>query len=219
MNEEFWLKKWHQNEIGFHSPHPHNGLVQYFSAFGPPKGSRIFVPLCGKTLDIHWFIKNGYTVVGVELSRMAVEHLFVELGIQPDVLALSAEVTVFRGRNIEIFVANIFALTASMLGPVDMIYDRAALVALPDDIRICYARHIVEITRCANQFLICVEYDQVRLSGPPFAIMAQDIERYYAQFYTITSIEQQPVPRGIKGKEPGYEHIWLLQALHAERSA
>ncbi|MCP1242137.1 thiopurine S-methyltransferase [Acetobacter lambici] len=218
MHEEFWLTKWRQNEIGFHTPHPHSGFVQYFPALGLPKGSRIFVPLCGKTLDIHWLIKKGYTVVGVELSRLAVEQLFMELGIAPDICTLSAEVTVFEGHNIKIFVANIFALTASMLGPVDMIYDRAALVALPEGSRIIYAQHISEMTCYANQFLICVEYDQARLSGPPFAIMAQDLERYYAQFYTITSIDRQPVARGIKGKEPGYEHIWFLPALRAENS-
>lgn len=211
MNAEFWLAKWRQNQIGFHALTPHEGLVRYFSIFDLPRKSRVFVPLCGKTLDIQWIMEKGHMVVGVELSRLAVEQLFSDLGVDPVIFSISPEITVFEGPHIKIFVADIFALTQPMLGQVDMIYDRAALVALPEDTRVRYAQHIVEITLCADQFLICVEYDQARLSGPPFAVMAQDIERYYAGFYTLKSVEQQPVPRGIKGKEPGYEHIWILR--------
>ena len=211
MDAEFWLAKWDRNEIGFHALHPHNGLVEYFNLLGPPPGSRVFLPLCGKSLDIHWFIKNKYSVLGVELSRLAVEQLFVELGIEPVVSSLSAEVTVFEGANIKIFVADIFSLTAAMLGPVDVIYDRAALVALPQATALRYTQHLMQLTRCADQFLVCVEYDQARLSGPPFAVMEHDLERYYGGAYQIGSIDRQPVVRGIKGREPGYEHIWFLR--------
>lgn len=213
MNTEFWLAKWHRNEIGFHMQHPHDGLVQYFSATHVPAGSYVFVPLCGKTLDIQWMVEKGYRVVGVEISQVAVEQLFAELGMQPVISFLSPNVTVFEGGAVRIFVADIFALDASIIGPVDVVYDRAALVALPEDMRLRYAQHLVEMTKGATQFLICVEYDQARLSGPPFAVMEQDVRQYYAQYYDIRSIDKQPVANGIKGREPGYEHIWLLRSL------
>ncbi|MFT8418565.1 MAG: thiopurine S-methyltransferase [Acetobacter sp.] len=213
MEADFWLAKWNRNEIGFHALHPHNGLVAYFSQFGPPQGSRVFLPLCGKSLDIHWFLKNRYCVVGVELSHLAVEQLFAELGITPVISFLSADVMVFEGQNIKIFVADIFALTAEMLGPVQSVYDRAALVALPKEMAVRYTRHLMQITNFADQFVVCVEYDQTRLSGPPFAVMAQDMERYYAGYYQVRSIDRQPVAKGIKGREPGYEHIWFLHRL------
>ncbi len=210
MDAEFWLTKWNRNEIGFHAAHPHHGLIQYFPQFGALQECRVFVPLCGKSLDIHWLLQKNHVVVGVELSRLAVEQLFSDLGIEPVISPLSAGMTVFEGRNIKIFVADIFALTADMLGPVDIIYDRAALVALPASMALPYARHLVQITRCADQFLICVEYDQARLSGPPFAVMPHDVKHYYAHDYQIRSVDRQPVAKGIKGKEPGYEHIWFL---------
>lgn len=219
MNAEFWLAKWRQNEIGFHTPCPHHALVQYFSRLGLAPGGRIFVPLCGKTLDIHWLLEQGYKVVGVELSRLAVEQLFAELGIQPAVFSLSPEIMVFEGPDIKIFVADIFVLTHAILGPVDAVYDRAALVALPEDIRVRYAHHVMKISRKSEQFLICVEYDQSRLSGPPYAVMAHDVERYYGQAYNIASIERLPVPRGIKGKEPGFEHVWILQRCDAAHAS
>jgi thiopurine S-methyltransferase len=215
MNAEFWLAKWRQNEIGFHTPCPHQALVAYFSILGLAPGSRVFVPLCGKTLDIHWLMAEGYNVVGVELSRLAVEQLFAELGIEPVVFSPSPEIVVFEGPHIKIFVADFFALTHALLGPVDAVYDRAALVALPEEMRIRYTRHVMEISCSAEQFLICVEYDQSRLSGPPYAVMAHDVEQYYGQVYNIASIDCQTVPGGIKGKEPGFEHIWILRRLNA----
>lgn len=211
MDAEFWLAKWDRNEIGFHAQHPHDGLVQYFSTVCAPPGCHVFVPLCGKTLDIHWLIKKGYTVSGVELSRRAVEQLFDELEIQPVISSLTTDVTVFEGGGIRIFVADIFALTPSMLGQVDAVYDRAALVALPAASRAEYAQLLVGLSQCATQFLICVEYDQTKLSGPPFAVMESDVEHYYAGYYSIKSISRYPVANGIKGKVPGYEHIWLLK--------
>ncbi|MFT8467404.1 thiopurine S-methyltransferase [Acetobacter syzygii] len=214
MNAEFWLEKWARNEIGFHAQHPHKGLVEHFSTIFAQPGGHVFVPLCGKTLDIQWLLNKGFRVTGVELSLLAVEQLFAELGVHPVISPVSAKVVMFEGGGLKVFVADIFSLSAAMLGSVDIVYDRAALVALPQDIRVRYAKHLMAITRCATQFLICVEYDQCRLSGPPFAVMAQDIADYYAPYYEITSIEREPVERGIKGREPGYEHIWLLCPLN-----
>lgn len=211
MNAEFWLAKWNRNEIGFHTLHPHPALVEYFAKLCSAPGACVFVPLCGKSLDIHWLLKHTYKVVGVELSRLAVEQLFAELGIRPTISSLTAEVVVFEGPNIKIFVADIFSLTAAMLGPVDIVYDRAALVALPETMAASYTQHLMQISQCADQLLVCVEYDRALLSGPPFAVMTQDVERYYAPYYTLSSMDVRLAPGGIKGKVPGYEHIWFLQ--------
>ena len=213
MNAEFWLTKWSRNEIGFHALHPHPAVVEYFTRLCPVSGGCVFVPLCGKSLDIHWLLKKKYRVVGVELSRLAVEQLFAELGLRPVISSPSADVVVFEGPNIKIFVADIFALTAAMLGPVDSIYDRAALVALPATMATAYTRHLMRLSQCADQLLVCVEYDQELLSGPPFAVMAQDVERYYARNYTLSSMETQRVAGGIKGKVPGCERIWFLRGI------
>ncbi|MCP1212770.1 thiopurine S-methyltransferase [Acetobacter okinawensis] len=216
MDAQFWLAKWKRNEIGFHALHAHPTMVAYFSGPCAPQGACVFVPLCGKSLDIHWLLKSNYRVIGVELSRLAVEQLFAELDIHPAISCLPSGVVVFEGPNIRIFVADIFSLTPDMLGSVDIVYDRAALVALPPQMAALYAHHLTYLTKSADQLLVCVEYDQERLSGPPFAVMAQDVERYYAQDYTIASIEHFPVANGIKGREPGYEHIWFLHAQKRE---
>lgn len=45
----------------------------------------MFVPLCGKSRDMGWLRAQGFTVVGAELSRLAVEQFFGELGLAPEI--------------------------------------------------------------------------------------------------------------------------------------
>src|SRR5436305_11277097 len=110
MEAGFWHGKWQRNEIGFHNAEAHPLLVAHFAALGLPKGSRVFLPLCGKTRDIHWLLANGYRVAGAELSRIAVEQLFAELGIAPQVEETGG-LRRYSGQGIDIFAGDIFALS------------------------------------------------------------------------------------------------------------
>ena len=85
MDKSFWLQKWEKNTIAFHRSEANPSLVNHFDKLALAKGSRIFVPLCGKTLDIGWLLSKGYRVVGAELADMAIEQLFTELGVVPAV--------------------------------------------------------------------------------------------------------------------------------------
>ena len=84
MDPEFWLMKWHNNETGFHEQEANPNLTQNIHRLSLAPGSRIFVPLCGKTLDIPWLIKQGYYVVAAELSTIAIAQLCQQLDIIPD---------------------------------------------------------------------------------------------------------------------------------------
>ena len=59
MEPQFWHDRWTKNEIGFHKSDANPLLVKYFTELALPKGSLVFVPLCGKTLDISWLLSNG----------------------------------------------------------------------------------------------------------------------------------------------------------------
>ena len=130
MDSDFWHKKWEDNQIGFHRSSVNPLLVRFLSVLGLVPGARVFLPLCGKTRDIAWLRDQGFRVAGAELSRLAIEQLFDELGETPEITEHGA-LTRFSGEGIDIFVGDIFELSAPVLGPVDAIYDRAALVALP----------------------------------------------------------------------------------------
>ncbi len=210
MDADFWHRKWEANEIGFHNSEAHPLLVAHFDALALPKGSRVFLPLCGKTRDIHWLLAKGLRVAGAELSPIAVEQLFAELGVAPDI-ATAGALRRYGDGGIDIFAGDIFALDRDMLGPVDAVYDRAALVALPDEVRGRYAAHLMDITGRAPQLLISFDYDQSLLDGPPFSVDRAEVARHYAQGYGLTLLASPDVQGGLKGKVAAKEDVWLLK--------
>src|SRR6478609_8497293 len=182
MEPDFWIERWEKKQIGFHGNVPNRFLVQYFSKLSLVPGARIFLPLCGKTLDIHWLLSAGYKVVGAELSELAITQLFEELEIKPEITILT-DLKHYQAPNIDIFVGDIFNVTPELLGQVNAIYDRAALVALPTEMRVKYTRHLIELATRAEkvlpQLLICFEYDPSIETGPPFSITEQEIKQHY----------------------------------------
>lgn len=210
MEASFWHTKWEKNEIGFHLAEVNPLLLKHFDALGLAAGSRVLLPLCGKTRDIHWLLAAGYRVAGAELSRLAVEQLFADLGVTPEIEQVGA-LERFAAPDIEIYVGDIFALEAAALGPVDAVYDRAALVALPAAMRPGYAAHVAEISGRARQLLIAYEYDQSKQDGPPFSVDADEVARCHGERYGLTLLATVDVPGGLKGKCPAQEHAWLLR--------
>lgn len=210
MDASFWHQKWENNEIAFHEGKANAHLVKFFGELSLAKGSRVFVPLCGKTVDIAWLLAGGYRVAGAELSELAVRQLFADLGVEPGILA-AGKLTRFTAANIDIFVGDIFDLSAELLGPVDAVYDRAALVALPEQIRSRYTAHLMEITNKAPQLLITFEYDQALMEGPPFSIGSGEVYRHYRDSYDLAPATSASVAGGLKGKCPATEDVWLLR--------
>jgi len=210
MDADFWHRKWANNEIGFHEGAVNPLLVKHFSALGLETGKRVFVPLCGKTLDIHWLLSNEYLVVGAELSQLAVEQLFGELGVEP-VISARGPSHRYSAPNLDVFVGDLFDVSRELLGPVDAIYDRAALVALPDAMRGRYTAHLMEITGKAPQLLISFEYDQSLMAGPPFSVAGEEVTRHYRDHYALTLRDRVEIPGGFKGKIAATESVWLLK--------
>jgi thiopurine S-methyltransferase len=150
-------------------------------------------------------------VAGAELSQIAIEQLFMELGLQPEISTVG-EVAQWSANNLDLFVGDIFALSRKMLGPVDAIYDRAALVAFPEEMRNRYTAHLIGMTHKAPQLLICYDYDQSLMQGPPFSIRNEEVHRHYADHYEVTLMASTEVPGGLKGKCAAKENVWLLRS-------
>lgn len=209
MDKIFWEERWKKNEIAFHGAEANPFLVKYFDRLSLAKGSRIFLPLCGKTLDILWLLSKGYRVAGAELSKLAIDQLFSEMKVTPQISKLG-KLEHYSAKNLDIFVGDFFDLSRQALGSVDAIYDRAALVALPESMRSSYTKHLIEITNKAPQLLICYEYDQRLQEGPPFSISNEEVHQHYKSHYDLNLLESSNVPGGLKGKSPAKENIWLL---------
>lgn len=210
MDPSFWLQRWENNNIGFHKSEANPMLVKYFGKLSLSKSSRVFLPLCGKTLDIPWLLSEGYRVAGAELSEIAIEQLFDELDVKPKISRIGA-VSLYSAKDIDIFVGNIFDVSSNILGSVDAIYDRAALIALPEEMRNRYTAHLMEITGKAPQLLITCEYDQNLMEGPPFSVNNEEVNQHYSDSYDLSLIESIDIVGGLKGKCAAKENVWLLQ--------
>ncbi|PHR60162.1 MAG: thiopurine S-methyltransferase [Robiginitomaculum sp.] len=209
MEIQFWHDRWENKEIGFHLSKANPLLVENLAALDLANHSRIFVPLCGKTRDIAWLLSQGHNIIGAELSLLAIEDLFSELGVTPTKVQTPTH-THFSAPNIDIFVGDIFTLTPDDIGKIDMIYDRAALVALPDAMRSQYTKHLTALTKSAPQLLICFEYDQTALNGPPFSIQKSEIHRQYKNAYTIKHLTSVKMEELLKGTCEATETVWNL---------
>ncbi len=209
MEASFWHNRWQTNQTGWHESTVNPLLIAHFPSLNLPSGRRVFVPLCGKSLDLGWLLSQGYAVVGAELSELAVTQLFAELGIASSISAVGKH-KLFRGEKIDIFVGDLFDLSREILGPVNAVYDRAALVALPEAMRVQYTAHLKAFTAFAPQLVIGYEYDQTKAPGPPFSVTPDELHRHYRDDYTLTPLVRIDVPGGLKGKCPATEHIWRL---------
>ena len=208
MEADFWHELWDKNETGWHKEETNEFLLKHFEALQLPKKSRIFIPLCGKSVDIKWLVEQGYQVVGVELNEPAIKELFEYLQIEPTITKIGTLLR-YSSNNIDIFVGDFFDLNVELLGRVDAIYDRGAIVALPSSMRQEYTKRLISITNKAPQLVITFDYDQALMEGPPFSVDRSLLNRYYIDAYTIRLLET------IRIKNFGFEldeHIWLLKA-------
>lgn len=210
MDAGFWQGKWARNEIGFHEGAANTLLVKHVDRLSLAPGSRIFLPLCGKTRDIAWLLSRGYRVAGAELSERAVGQLFDELGVQPAVSRVGV-LAHYRVEGLDVFQGDVFALSRDVLGAVDAVYDRAALVALPPETRPGYAAHVTNVSLGVKQLVIGFEYDQTLMDGPPFSVAESEVRRLYGSRYTIVTLETRDVAGGLKGVA-ATETIWMLTA-------
>lgn len=212
MEPDFWHDKWEKREIGFHEGEPNKLLVKHFERLELERESRVFVPLCGKTRDISWFLDHGYRVVGAELNETAVKELFEESGLPLRVESLG-RLKRYCTERLEVFVGDIFELSLELLDGVDVVYDRAAMVALPPATRARYAAHLMEISETAPQFIITFSYDQNLMNGPPFSVPNQELFSHYGRHYRLQVLESREMEGGLKGAIPALETVHRLEPL------
>lgn len=173
MDKDFWHQRWQRNEIGFHRDSVHPALEEHWSAVSRGESRPVLVPLCGKSLDMLWLAGQGYPVVGVELDRGAVETFFEEAGLAPEIDE-TGPLPSFSAGGVTVFAGDFFEFDRP--GKYGLVYDRAALIALPPEIRPRYLRHLASLLAPgAKGLLITLEYPQSRMQGPPFSVMPDEL--------------------------------------------
>ncbi|MCF6220965.1 MAG: thiopurine S-methyltransferase [Robiginitomaculum sp.] len=206
----FWHNKWETNIIGFHQDSYHNALVKYWSDFNLNNGSGVLVPLCGKTSDMIWLAEQSYRVIGVELSAIAAKDFFVENNI-PYEMSTTGQFQKYQGGNITILVGDFFDLTRADIPNVKAVYDRAALIALPDEMRARYTGHLETIlSRGTHILLITLAYNQSQMDGPPFSVTGKEVNTAFGTWCEIKQLDTAP-PEDFRGIE-AVESVYGLRA-------
>lgn len=189
MNPKFWLERWQKNEIGFHAPKVQPALAKYWASLRLGKGATVFVPLCGKSIDMSWLAGQGHRVVGAELSELAVDQFFAEHGLTPSVRPVKS-FKVKSADGIEIWCGDFFALDHTALPAFDAAYDRAALVAMPPEMQPRYAAKMAELMPAGSPaLLVGLDYDPKEMQGPPFNVSQARVRDLFGPAFDISVIE------------------------------
>ncbi len=215
MKKDFWLERWEREEIGFHQSEINSHLRQYWQELHLAPDSEVFVPLCGKSIDMLWLRRQGHSVLGVELSDIAVQAFFAENGYTPHHVT-HEKFNACEADDIRVLCGDFFDLNKDDLAKVVAVYDRASLVALPPDMRERYVNHLASILPPATKILlITFDYTQAEMSGPPFAVSADEVAALYSKYAEVRLLAELDVlaqnPRfQERGLSRIQENIFLL---------
>lgn len=223
MDPEFWHERWSRDEIGFHQHDFNTHMQTFIGHLDLRPGAHIFVPLCGKSRDLVWLLQQGYRVSGVEISLRAVTDFFVENQLVPRVTEIPGG-QLFQAPGLDLFCADFFGPGLAGMAAVDAVYDRAALVALPPEMRVAYVHHLLESIRPGvRTLLVTLDYPQHEMRGPPFAVTLGEVESLYADTCLIERLHSEDClarePRfRKKGLSRLTEHVLLLERKPEFRS-
>jgi thiopurine S-methyltransferase len=193
VQPEFWQERWRTAQIGFHQAAVDRHLQAYWPTMKLAADSRVFVPLCGKSLDLLWLRDQGHRVSGVELSPVAVEAFCMEQGIPARRRSLE-DFDVYEAERLTLFLGDFFKLTPAVLGKLSGIYDRASLISWTPALRAAYVEHVTALTNPGTQtLLIAVEYPPAQMSGPPFPVTGADVHRLYAAHHSIEQLARHEI--------------------------
>lgn len=190
MDHNFWLSRWEQNDIGFHKAEVHRDLIRFFDRMELDRGDTVFVPLCGKSLDMIWLTQQGIKVIGSELSQAAIESFFTENNLKAE-KQTSEEPRSYHNDGLTLLCCDHFTLQAKDIQGARAAYDRAALVALPPNLRSRYAAHLAQILPAKSRvLLISYDYDQNETHGPPFSVPHSEIATLFSQSFDIETLAE-----------------------------
>ncbi|HEX2495046.1 MAG TPA: thiopurine S-methyltransferase [Steroidobacter sp.] len=188
MDKSFWLDRWSRREVGFHQARVNPYLERWWPQMQAPSGSAVFVPLCGKSLDMHWLREQGHHVLGIELARDAVGDFFAESGLTPRVTH-QPPFERWDAEKVTLWCGDFFDLKAEHLARVSTVFDRASLIAMPPEMRPRYAQYMSSILPPhAATLLVSLTYPQGQMSGPPFSVSEDEIRNLYSDRYTIEQL-------------------------------
>ena len=209
-DRENWLARWREGRIGFHQDTPSPLLVECWDRIGAPDGTRVFVPLAGKSVDMPWLAEHGHAVFGVELAELAVEQFFAEQRLDADV-EQTRNGLLWRSGPIDVLCGDVFALDAQDLADCGAVFDRAAIIALPPGLRRRYAQELyAKLPRGCVGLMITLEFPEHEKQGPPFSVREAEVRDLFEPDWAVDLL----VRRDILAYQDSFRNEGVT-ALHA----
>ena len=213
-----WINRWENNRIGWHADQINKQLIEYLKNLDLSPGETIFVPLCGKTKDMLFLLEKQINVIGVEMSSIAVEQFFLENNLSYSISKMDGFI-LYEGKGIRIYCGNYFDLEFNHLQEVRAVYDRASLIALDEELRQKYVKHLNDIIADdVRILLLTLNYPQHQRSGPPFAVSRSEVDELFKgsfhsrELYCINDIENEPMFQNL-GVDFVEKAVYLLQKV------
>ena len=213
-----WISRWENNRIGWHADQINRQLIKYLENLDLSAGETIFVPLCGKTKDMLFLLEKQINVIGVEMSSIAVEQFFLENNLSYSISKMDGFI-LYEGKGIRIYCGNYFDLEFNHLQEVKAVYDRASLIALDEELRQKYGKHLNDIISYdVRILLLTLNYPQHQRSGPPFAVSRSEVDELFKgsfhsrELYCINDNENEPMFQNL-GVDFVEKAVYLLQKV------
>ena len=196
MDASFWLDSWAEGgtKTSFHRRDVH----PFATAYLPPSelaGQHVFVPCCGKDNVLTYFRRYAAHVTGIDLAPTAIAEYAAENGID----LVETEPGRFEAEGITLFCRDLFTLRAEDMAPIDIVWDRASLIAFPDDgsggLRQRYIDKLHELLPAgARMLLVTLEYGPI-MPEPPFSVDPDTVWGYFSSGFQIRHLLDESQPR------------------------
>ncbi|WP_040727758.1 thiopurine S-methyltransferase [Thiomicrorhabdus sp. Kp2] len=209
MEANFWHDMWASGVVGFQQPDVNGYLKNHWSKLKLNGSENVLVPLCGKSLDMIWLAQQGHSVLGIELSPKALAEFLAENKLNAEAIEQGNHCG-YKMPDMTLLCGDFFHLTAEQCADIHVVYDRAALVALPPKMREQYVAHLQAILPKGSQFLlVTMEYDQNKMPGPPFSVSESEVMELFSPFASVNKVEEVAFSRkGINA----LEKVFIIQA-------
>ncbi|GAX20948.1 thiopurine S-methyltransferase [Fistulifera solaris] len=178
------MTRWHQRDVYW--------VLQKYGDDYIHKESRVLVPLCGKTVDLAYLTTKAKEVIGVEGVLQAVKEFMQENpNLQMEAVGSRNGFDCFRGEKIWLLCGNFFHFGPAVAGKFDVIWDRAAMVAINPSDREEYVQVLGSVLKPGGVLLLSgyVRPKGDVKSGPPFTLNKDQVLHLFEHQPWVASVE------------------------------
>ncbi|KAK3735884.1 hypothetical protein RRG08_041071 [Elysia crispata] len=210
----YWTKRWENNQIAFHKTEVHRMLIKHqkmLSSNGKPKN--VFVPLCGKTLDLKWLADQGIKTVGLDIALIALQQVFTESGLEwkeTNVPLLGADGKLLSSKDgeLKLYCGDMMKFSEDIAGTFDAVWDRGCIVALERENLKRYVQIIKNILKPGGRILVeLLQFDVAIMDDitsptkppPPYPTYEEDLKSLYEPECYVEFVDQEN--RKLQGKD------------------